>query len=525
MPCGISPGPIPALAETEPHRGTTTIQAAGDATFRRVGLAILGYVALTLAVLRHAGVAGPEIPAITAAFVTGIVIAEGTTAFLLLVQFQAHRAWPLLLLGCAYMHGSLMAVFHLLTFPGAVLAGRSVIGTAPSTAWIFIAWIVGHAGLALAAIVVAAAAPARQCPADRTGQAIRTAVAATLLAVAAIVLAAVLIPDRLPDLLDRGSAWTPLNAAANWLAIGMLATGVALILGVLRDRDALFLWLALAQTVMACALLVSQLGGGRYSVGWIVARAGWTTSAAVLFLFFLAQFVRQQRQLAHARDLLEARVAARTADLNQALGQRDMLLREVYHRVKNNLQVVDSLVRMEANRQRDPVAAARLTGIRNQLHALGLVHAQLMRSDDLATFDIAPFFYELASNLERSLSPSDGGVRVEVTADPVPVTMEIAAPLGLIVTELVTNAVRHAYPPGTTGSLAIGFHRMSGNAAELVVADQGSDPAAVQRYAAQPGLGSRIVRGLVGQLDGTLAIAYQGGTRVTIRLPLPDLPR
>ncbi|MFC7476589.1 sensor histidine kinase [Dankookia sp. GCM10030260] len=485
---------------------------------------MLGYVALTLAVLPRAGVAGPEIPGITAAFVAGIVIAEATTAFLLLVQFHALRAWPLLLLGCAYLHSSLMAVFHLLTFPGAVLAGRGVIGTAPSTAWIFVAWILGHAGLSLAGIVVAVAAPGR-CPAGRSGRAIQAAVATVLLAVAAIVLAAILIPDRLPDLMGRELAWTPLNIAANWLAIGMLAAGAALVLWVLRDRDALFLWLALAQTTMACALLVSQLGGGRYSVGWIVARAGWVTSAAVLFLFFLAQFVRQQRQLAHARDQLEARVAARTAELHQALGQRDLLLREVYHRVRNNLQVVDSLVRMEAKRQDNPAVAARLTGIRNQLHALGLVHAQLMRSDDLATFDIAPFLYELTSNLERSLSPFDDGVRIEVAADSVAVTMDIAAPLGLIVTELVTNAVRHAYPPGSTGSLAVGFHRVSGDAAELVVADQGRDPAAVERYAARPGLGSRIVEGLVGQLDGALAIAYQGGTRVTIRLPLPEGPR
>src|SRR5438093_1609758 len=113
---------------------------------RRLTLAIIGcYCVVALGVLPMAGRQGPEIPGIVAFFVAGVLTTELSTSFLLFTRFTEARKWSLLVLACAYLYSGLMPIAHLLTFPGAMLADQSIIGTAhQSTAWVFILWITGY---------------------------------------------------------------------------------------------------------------------------------------------------------------------------------------------------------------------------------------------------------------------------------------------------------------------------------------------------------------------------------------------
>jgi two-component sensor histidine kinase len=221
-----------------------------------------------------------------------------------------------------------------------------------------------------------------------------------------------------------------------------------------------------------------------------------------------------------ANSVLEKRVAERTAELSAAneqlratLAQRDLLLREVYHRVKNNLQVVDSIAALQARKLNDPDAIAALKGLRARIHALGLVHQQLMGSSDLRTFDIAPFLTELSKNLLSSSGKDN--VAIEVRAASCPVTLDFAISVGLIVTELVTNSLKHAF--GESGGLIdVLLESRANEDMALVVADNGRG---WSEDSSAKGLGTTLLQGFVSQLNAKLIVTSDEGTRTEIRIP------
>jgi PAS domain S-box-containing protein len=230
---------------------------------------------------------------------------------------------------------------------------------------------------------------------------------------------------------------------------------------------------------------------------------------------------KSQADLAAANQALQAMVAERTA----ALAQRDLLLREVYHRVKNNLQIVDSLLVMQARQVSDPDSKAALMGLRSRVYALGLVHHQLMGSPDLQTFDFAPFLKELSANILEG--GATRGVTLDVHAEPLTVGLDFAIPLGLLVTELVTNSLKHAFPDGE-GRINVELSRDEDGSVSLVVADNGQGMAAGQvagesGKSPSRGLGANIIKGLVAQLRGTMSVREDNGTRSEVRVTAPVL--
>jgi two-component sensor histidine kinase len=259
----------------------------------------------------------------------------------------------------------------------------------------------------------------------------------------------------------------------------------------------------------------------------------------------LSRTIAEQEQMAELLDAadgrlraanrgLEHRISEQTAELREtnvqlsdalaqrtlALHQRDVLLREVYHRVKNNLQIVDGLLVLHARQFRDPDVKSALLLLRQRIYALGLVHHQLMDSKNLQTFDIAPFLQELSTNLLEG--SAEQGINLTVRAAPLDVGLDFALPLGLLVTELVTNALKHAFPDGT-GNIAVVLERDSDRVVALVVSDDGpgrlgSDVTPAEKS----GLGTSIIAGLVAQLKGTI-MRDGGGTRAEIRVAAPAL--
>jgi two-component sensor histidine kinase len=206
-----------------------------------------------------------------------------------------------------------------------------------------------------------------------------------------------------------------------------------------------------------------------------------------------------------------------------ALKQRDILLREVYHRVKNNLQIMDGLLAAQLRNVTDKDALASLANLRQRLYAMGLVHQQLMESKDLRTFDIAPFLEELSNNVIES--SAFHGLELSVQSIPLAVGVDFAVPLGLLVTELLTNSLKHAFPEGV-GSISVVLERSGYDNLTLIVSDNGhtAESARLAPFASQPGRGINIITGLVRQLKGAIAMETSNGTRTEIYVAAPAQP-
>lgn len=199
--------------------------------------------------------------------------------------------------------------------------------------------------------------------------------------------------------------------------------------------------------------------------------------------------------------------------LQASLAEKEMLLEEVDHRVRNNLQVIVSLMRLDAGVVQDPEARERLERIIGRVRALGRVHEQSYRFGDFGRIDIARYLEELCAGLAELHGPA-AGVTIDVGAEPLRCDLQTAIPLKLIANELITNSLKHAFPAGREGRIAVTVRRTD-DAVELAVADNG---VGARGPAGPPGFGQRLIDALVHQLDGALRHGPGSGTRVTLAI-------
>lgn len=196
--------------------------------------------------------------------------------------------------------------------------------------------------------------------------------------------------------------------------------------------------------------------------------------------------------------------------LQAALREREVLLRELQHRVKNNLYVVTSLLGLQANRIGDSAARLALEEVQSRVHAIGLAYGILQTSSDISRFDLGAYLAALCRTLLGTEGNGKDGIALALDLKPAQVTLQVGVPLGLIVNELVSNSIRHAFPDGHgTVSLAI---RQDGNRIVLDIADDGRGmPAPGSPPPGGPGgrrpgtLGLTLVEALTMQIQGTLS--------------------
>ncbi|GJE60665.1 Blue-light-activated histidine kinase [Methylobacterium trifolii] len=214
-------------------------------------------------------------------------------------------------------------------------------------------------------------------------------------------------------------------------------------------------------------------------------------------------------------DALEREVGERTAAFQAALEQKTALLHEVDHRVKNNLQVISSLMLLKARRTPEGEAREALQGMAERIGALSTAHRMLYSAGDVTRFDLGEFTTDFLSDINAGLDPER--TRVEADVDSIAVSAAMAAPLALMIHELTTNAVRHAFPGERVGRVSITARR-NGTGMHLSIADDGVGIAAGPANPA--GFGRNLVEMVVRQLRGTIAW-HEGtpGTRVEIHIP------
>ena len=206
--------------------------------------------------------------------------------------------------------------------------------------------------------------------------------------------------------------------------------------------------------------------------------------------------------------------------IQEALAEKDVLLREIHHRVKNNLQVVSSLLNLSEERLEDPAARALLSHTRSRVRTIALVHDQLHRSDDLAHVGFGAYLRTLATRLPAAVGDGTDRVQIEVSGDDLTLPLDVAMPCGLIVNELVTNAIIHAFPDGNVGTVRVSIRALPNDRAELLVQDDGVGPPAGWNPRASGGTGLELVFTFAEQLEAEVTVATSPGLAFTFTFAL-----
>jgi PAS domain S-box-containing protein len=214
--------------------------------------------------------------------------------------------------------------------------------------------------------------------------------------------------------------------------------------------------------------------------------------------------------------VLQEQLDARILELGCRLKEREVLLQEVHHRVKNNLQLVSSLLRMQGREVGDPRVASSLEECQSRIHSIAAIHDGLYLSEDFSRVALASYARSLVTRIIQASGISPAVVAVEIAVDDVELGVDRAIPCGLLINELVTNALKHAFPEGRRGTVRVAVLR-SGDDLELTVSDDGVGMAPAVDIGQQASLGLRLVSILVDQLDATLVVDRDAGTRVVIR--------
>lgn len=204
------------------------------------------------------------------------------------------------------------------------------------------------------------------------------------------------------------------------------------------------------------------------------------------------------------------------AQLRASLQEKELLLKEVHHRVKNNLQVISSLLNLQSREISDPEIAQLFQESQGRIRSMALIHEQLYRSSDLARIDFAAYVEDLVGHLRRGVGRRAAPVTFQLEVQPLPLPLDLAIPCGMIVNELVSNALEHAFPDGRSGEIRLRFTQ-DADGYHLAVADDGVGIKKDRSDAQPPSLGLRVVEALTRQIDGDLTVRHNGGARFEIR--------
>ncbi|PWR21947.1 sensor histidine kinase [Zavarzinia compransoris] len=281
------------------------------------------------------------------------------------------------------------------------------------------------------------------------------------------------------------------------------------------DRDLNSRLILLGVTVLA-ALAAAVVGGHFLVTRWVRNLRGLAadyTAGRLDQQVDLTGAPAELRELGQGFVTMGRRVALREADLKRTIAEKDVLIREIHHRVKNNLQTVLSMLSLRLRALREPGAKAALGDVEMRVKALALVQRHLYLDDAASLVDVAALLGELAA----SLTAARGDIRLEVDLPALAVDQDRATPLALAVTELLTNALTHGLPPGTGGTIRLRAEAAADGTIALTLADDGKG----FTPGAGGGLGLLLMPGLAKQMGGEAKVESAPGKGTAWTLVIP----
>lgn len=248
----------------------------------------------------------------------------------------------------------------------------------------------------------------------------------------------------------------------------------------------------------------------------------------------LTQIQERDSALKKEQEKLEKRVEERTQELRQEVNERkkietqireslvekEVLLKEIHHRVKNNLQVVSSLLYLQARNIRDKKTHEMLKESQNRVRTMALIHEELYKSKDIIRIDFAEYIQSITSHLFHSYGVSSDKVNIAMEIDDIPLSIDKAIPCGLIVNEVVSNSFKYAFPNGKGGDIFIRLKENEDNFVQLIIGDNGVGLPKGFDFRKTKTLGLQLVHALTKQLSGNIDLYSNGGTEFKIEFTL-----
>jgi len=198
------------------------------------------------------------------------------------------------------------------------------------------------------------------------------------------------------------------------------------------------------------------------------------------------------------------------------LHQRETMLREIHHRVKNNMQVMSSLLSLQSRSVTNPDISKLLQENQDRIQSMALLHEILYQSEDLATVDFSKYVRRVVDHLFRSYAADNRQIRLRTELEPVGLELDDALPSGLLISEVISNSLKHGFPGGRDGGIRILLRRKSATTVTLTLSDNGVGLPDQLDWTTSRSLGLRLVRALAEQLRANLEIRSQGGTEVRV---------
>jgi PAS domain S-box-containing protein len=217
------------------------------------------------------------------------------------------------------------------------------------------------------------------------------------------------------------------------------------------------------------------------------------------------------------RDVTERMLAEEK--IRTSLREKEALLKEIHHRVKNNLQVVSSLLGLQSRASSDDKTRKMFQESQNRIHSMALLHESLYQSSNLSKIDFPDYIRQLAAHLFQSYGVPPDRIHLRTDLDKLYLNLDAAVPCGLIVNELISNSLKYAFPDGRQGEVRIELHEHADHMARLVVADDGIGLRSDIDWVTARTLGLRLVRTLAEQLGARIELKSHAGTEVQLTFP------
>ena len=223
------------------------------------------------------------------------------------------------------------------------------------------------------------------------------------------------------------------------------------------------------------------------------------------------------------RKKTEAKVQSSLEEKGKLLEEKEVLLKEIHHRVKNNLQVISSLLYLSSKKAKDRETLNMFKDSQNRVKSIALVHERLYQSKDLGKIDFKEYVKRLTNDLFRSYAVDPSLIDLKININNLFIDVDFAVPCGLIINELISNSLKYAFQSAweekKIGIIKIEFYKNGSDELILIVSDNGIGMPARLNEKKKGSLGLQLVDSLVAQLDGSVEVDSSGGTIFEIKFP------